>query len=201
MGSEYGGWWVNQDLLQSSSVVYSVGVGEDTSFDEALIEQLKVQVYAFDPTPRTASWLSTRAIPNSFHFVPAAIWKTDGTALFYPPRNPSHVSHTLLSIPSRESKAFRVRTMRLATAMGELGHDRIDLLKLDVEGAEYEILQDMLKSDIKPYQLAVEFHHGQAMPFARTRQAIRSLRSEGYQLMRVSSSGREFTLAYQRSQE
>ncbi len=44
--------------------------------------------------------------------------------------------------------------------MHEFGHRRIDLLKLDVEGAEYEILRSMLVDDIKPRVLCVEFDEG-----------------------------------------
>ena len=42
--------------------------------------------------------------------------------------------------------------------MRELGHDRIDLLKLDIEGAEYELLDAMFESDIRPMVMCIEFH-------------------------------------------
>ena len=32
--------------------------------------------------------------------------------------------------------------------MGELGHDRIDLLKMDIEGAEYEVIRDVVESGV-----------------------------------------------------
>ena len=44
--------------------------------------------------------------------------------------------------------------------MRDLGHDHLDVLKMDIEGAEYAVLDDMLQSDILPDQLLVEFHHG-----------------------------------------
>jgi hypothetical protein len=32
-------------------------------------------------------------------------------------------------------------------------------MKMDIEGAEYEVLDGLLSSPIKPTQLLVEFHH------------------------------------------
>ena len=42
--------------------------------------------------------------------------------------------------------------------MSELGHDRIDLLKLDIEGAEYEVLDHVLSRNIPVGAICVEFH-------------------------------------------
>jgi hypothetical protein len=43
--------------------------------------------------------------------------------------------------------------------MRKLQHKKIDLMKIDVEGSEYEIVEDMIRSQIKPQQLLIEFHH------------------------------------------
>jgi len=36
----------------ATAVVYSLGIGEDISFDLALIEKYGARVHAFDPTPK-----------------------------------------------------------------------------------------------------------------------------------------------------
>ena len=41
--------------------------------------------------------------------------------------------------------------------MNEYGHSKIDLLKLDIEGAEIEVLQQMLDDKIFPGYVLVEF--------------------------------------------
>ena len=38
------------------------------------------------------------------------------------------------------------------------GHDSIDLLKIDIEGFEYEVLEDCLEDRIPIKQICVEFH-------------------------------------------
>lgn len=45
----------------------------------------------------------------------------------------------------------------LKNIMDSLGHKHIDLLKLDIEGAENKVLNNMLDDDIFPKYLCIEF--------------------------------------------
>ena len=63
LGSDYGGWSVATTGLGPESVVYSFGVGEDISFDIALIKAFGMRVNAFDPTPRSAIYLASQSVP------------------------------------------------------------------------------------------------------------------------------------------
>lgn len=42
--------------------------------------------------------------------------------------------------------------------MSDLHHQQIDLLKLDIEGSEYRVLDEILESQIPIHQIVVEFH-------------------------------------------
>ena len=53
LGSEYGGYCMCPENIDRDCVVYSFGIGEDISFDLALIQRFGLSVYAFDPTPRS----------------------------------------------------------------------------------------------------------------------------------------------------
>lgn len=194
LGSEYGGWTIAVGELNPQSVVLSFGVGEDASFDLALIEQFNLVVHAFDPTPQSIDWVSRQRFPSSFVMHEYGIDAVDGMRLFNPPANPLHVSHTLLPRQSTAAQAIRVPMKRLTTIMSELKLVSIDLLKLDVEGAEYEVLDDMLASSIRPRQLLVEFHHRfEKVGAAKTRESISKLRQAGYQLFAVSPRREEFS--------
>lgn len=64
--------------------------------------------------------------------------------------------------------------------MRELGHDRIDLLKVDVEGAWKEIIDSMVADDIRPSIFCVEFDSPTStLKVART---IRELKRIGLEL-------------------
>ena len=74
----------------------------------------------------------------------------------------------------------------------------MDMLKIDVEGAEYEVLEQLLASGHRPAQLLVEFHHRFAdIGKARTADMLGRLRDAGYLLVFVSLNGREMTLVHE----
>ena len=52
-------WWIlpNKKDLNSKSVVYSIGIGTDASFDLELINTFNCEIYGFDPTPKSIRWV------------------------------------------------------------------------------------------------------------------------------------------------
>ena len=193
LGNEGARWCVCPDNLSASSVVYSFGVGEDISFDLELIRRFQVQLHAFDPTPRSIEWIRRQTLPKEFVFHEYGLADFDGCCKFLPPTNPLHVSHTIVQ---RDSPwpAVELPVQRLATIIQSLRHDRIDLLKMDIEGAEYGVLADLLSSGLRVGQLLVEFHHRwPEVGIEKTKKAIRELNREGYQLFDVSATGEEFS--------
>ncbi len=68
-------------------------------------------------------------------------------------------------------------------------------MKMDIEGAEYQVIDALAASGIRPKQLLVEFHHRwQAIGVARTRQGLATLRALGYSVFAISESGEEYSL-------
>mgnify|MGYP001571288732 FL=1 len=57
LGTDYGGWTIPIDVLNAKSICYCVGVGEDASFDLALLEQFRCAVISFDPTPKAIAYM------------------------------------------------------------------------------------------------------------------------------------------------
>ncbi|OYV74922.1 MAG: hypothetical protein B7Z66_14820 [Chromatiales bacterium 21-64-14] len=192
-GSEYGGWDLAIEHLVRDPVIYSFGVGEDISFERALIDRFKLTVHAFDPTPKSIKWIMSQKLPDGFIMHQYGIAATDGMLQFNPPENPAHVSYTLTDRPSADGATISAPVKRLATVMRELGHTHIDVLKMDIEGAEYEVIGDLVASKIFPAQLLVEFHH--RLPnigSGRTKDAIEMLRQTGYLLFSISPTNEEF---------
>lgn len=188
LGGDYGGWTICPLGLGPDSVVYSFGVGEDVSFDLALIERFGATVHAFDPTPRSAQWVARQHLPKAFRFHPLGVLDRDGTVEMSPPADSAHVSHSVL--PTGGGAAIEVPVRRLPTILEELGHTRIDLLKMDVEGAEYGVLDDLLASGVPVTQLLVEFHHRfPGVGARRTVAAVAELRRHGFGVFHVTPGG------------
>ena len=192
-GSDYGGWDVAVEQLDRESVVYSFGIGEDVSFDLALIRRFGLTVHGFDPTPRSLRWVRQQELPPEFVMHDYGLADRNGLAAFYPPVRTKHVSHSLLPRAGTKDRSITLPVHRLPAIMQDLGHDRLDLLKLDIEGAEFAVIEDLARSAVRPRQILVEFHHRfPGVGMARTRAAVAALRRLGYGLFAVSDRGVEY---------
>jgi len=84
-------------------------------------------------------------------------------------------------ITNRGSSTVEFECLSPRDALARAGMIELELLKIDIEGFEYEVLRKMLAQRILPAQIAVEFHH--FLPHISVMQtiaAVRSLRSAGY---------------------
>jgi FkbM family methyltransferase len=194
----YGAWTLCPETISASSVVYSVGVGDDISFELSLIRSFGMPVlFAFDPTPNAIDWLAHQSVPREFRHIPYAIAGYDGTAKFFPHDNPEFVAHSLIPRPATAAQAVEVQVRSLSSVMRELGHDHVDLLKLDIEGAEYDVIDSLTREKVDVRQLLVEFHHHDrhtdGMSAERTRQAVRKLNRAGFRIFHVTARGEEYS--------
>ena len=189
-------WTLCPDLLKEGQVVYSLGVGDTIEFDLELIEALGVEVHAFDPTPHSLQWIEEQDRPESFHFHPWAAAGRDGSLFLYPrikrDGSKSKVMYTIMEEKDAGDEGVEVPAFTVGTLMQKLGHDSIALLKMDIEGAEYGLMESLLASKVRPDQILVEFHHRfSGIEQQQTLDAIEALKSAAYALAHISVTGRE----------
>lgn len=82
-GSDYGGWTIAPEGLGSSSTIYSFGLGNDASFDLALIARFGCSVHGFDPSPPVAKWIGTQNLPPEYFFHDYGLGAWDGEITFF----------------------------------------------------------------------------------------------------------------------
>jgi FkbM family methyltransferase len=182
-------------MIPANPVVYSLGVGEDVSFDLSLIEEYGFSVHAFDPTPRVKSWIDSQSLPRQFRFQAVGISDFDGEADFYLPAKREFISHSMIRARQYGQDLIRVPVTKLATAMGRLGHTRIDILKMDIEGAEYSVLNNLIKESVEVGQILVEFHHRlSSIGIGKTRAVLSALEDCGMKICYVCPRKEVFTL-------
>ena len=196
-GNRYADWTFCPEQMHEDSIVYSFGVGVDISFDLQLIENFHVHVYAFDPSPGSIQWLETQNVPQEFHFYPFGLAFEDGNISFTKPADPGirslRVTDSRLQSVKKEA-TLTLPVHRLPTILGKLGHDRIDILKMDIESAEYEVINDIISSPVLISQVLIEFHHRfENVGIQQTKKAIARLNAAGYMIFNVSSSGDEIS--------
>jgi FkbM family methyltransferase len=196
--SGYGSWTICPEGIIPQSIVYSIGVGDDISFEVSLIRSFGLStVFAFDPTPTAISWLSAQNVPEEFRLFQYAIADHEGIAKLFPHDNPDFVAHSLMPRKSTTSRAVEVPLRTLPRVMVELGHNHIDLLKMDIEGAEYGVIENLLCEKVDIRQLLVEFHHHdrhtEGMSAERTREAVQKLNRAGFKIFHVTPRGEEYS--------
>jgi FkbM family methyltransferase len=195
LGSSYGHYCVNPDNIDSNSIVYSFGVGKDIHFDLDMIKKFNCRVYAFDPTPDSVKWIKSQNLPEQFIFFDYGISNKDGVAKFFPPRNPNHISHSLLiNNKINNEHTVDVNVYKLSSIMSMLKHLNVDIIKMDIEGSEYDIIDDIISNDIPINQLLIEFHHRKReVGLEKTKIAIKKLNDHGYYIFDISSNGAEYS--------
>jgi FkbM family methyltransferase len=192
IGSDYGGWTIPEGLVEPGWVCYSGGVGDDITFDLGFIERFGCTVHAFDPTPSAIEHARKAGAGEEwFVFHPWGLWSEDTTIRFYAP-DYGDSNFSAANIHGTED-FFEAPCRSLTSIMGELGHDRIDLLKLDIEGAEYDVLRSVLERDVEPAVLCVEYHKTDGI--RAMVESVRELRERGYRAVHVDGYDVTFVAA------
>lgn len=200
--SESCNWTIRTSLLSSESVVYSAGVGRDISFEHALADRFGMKILLLDPSP---TGLETMKKPEhqrkEFEFLPVALAGHEGELFLSPPGNPeegswvSEISHFGSGIANEEMVNVKCETV--SSLMRKFGHTHVDLLKIDIEGAEYGVLEAIMESGVRIRQIAVEFHNGvlPGIPRSLTIRTLIKLYRHGYRIVHKGGSNHTLCLA------
>jgi len=189
-GNSYGGFYVCPDLLTKNSIVYSFGIGEDISFDNAIIEYFGCNVYGFDPTPKSIEFVKEMNISKKFKFFEFGIGNETGKFNFYLPKNPNHVSGSMVMNSNvTTSSSIEVSLRTLKDIVNDFGHEKIDILKMDIEGSEFLILDSIFDANIHIGQILIELHDRFVLNGnKKLKQAERLLKAKGFEIFALSES-------------
>jgi len=123
-----------------------------------MIRRFGVLVHAFDPTPRAIAWIRGQFLPENFVFHEYGISDHDGNAAFHPPENEGFVSYSIFA-RGRGDDVIQAPVYRLTTIMKLLGQETIDVLKMDVEGAEKYVFAENYQDWLgKVDAIVIEIH-------------------------------------------
>ncbi len=134
--------------------------------------------------------------------LPFALWNADTELSFHPPLNPEHVSHSVDNWRRGDGDftppPLRVPARRLTSLLPDGRLATIKILKIDIEGAEIEVIVDILDAGVRPAQILVEFDQlsrPSRWHRARARKSFRALREAGYALAKRDRLNFSFMLS------
>lgn len=142
----------NKYPLSDSSIIYSLGVLNDTNFDQAVSDDYGCNVFMFDPSIIATEHIKEVNNPK-FIFRQVGVWIEKTIMKFSSPLYGGSPSMFL----KHRGKVFESECEQLNSLMESNKHKHIDVLKMDIEGAAPPILNHMLDNKIYPNQIVAEF--------------------------------------------
>ncbi len=121
------------------------------------------KIFAFEPVPENFALLSRNIAPYpNVQAFPIALGKLDGTLRMFASDNAANFGgHSFYEQGSDASHAIDVEMKRPQDFLPPIGIDRVDLIKIDTEGSEYEILTSFDDSVLNQVQWITGELHGQ----------------------------------------
>lgn len=185
-----------QELLKPGMTFVDVGahVGQYSLLGSGLVG-LEGTVHSFEPEPETFDLLQHNVLINGLHNVHpirCALGESLKEVELYVAR-PDNIGQTSLRQPNNFSGVkVRVQCQTLDSYAGEHGIDRINLIKIDVEGAELDVLmgaRGVLSRNPKPH-IIVEFWEEFLQEYGVScAQLAEFLRGSGYSLFWIGETG------------
>jgi len=153
-----------------------------------LIERYGAICFGVDPTEKHKPALSDLVRKHKDHFVhiPYAVCAENGTLNFFESKvnesgsiMPDHVN-----VIQDEGISYPIKCLTPKSLLDYLGLDSADILKLDIEGAEYELLETLCLHELLYFkQIFIEFHHHavESYTFSDTLENVNSICSLGFE--------------------
>ncbi len=180
IGSQHHGYKVPDGFLTESSICYCIGAGEDITFDTELKFLFDSKIYIFDPMPYGINYFNklkevtargeklgvfddenyiyrtTTKQLNEITYIQKGVWNEKTILKFYEPNLDNYISHSVYLFQDT-GKYIEAPVDRLANFMKEFNHKEIDLVKIEIEGAEYTVIDNIVKDKLPIKIICIEF--------------------------------------------
>ena len=161
--------------LDASAIVVDVGAHQGLVAQE-FVDLYGCQVYAYEPNPVFYERLERRFSDNPLvHPLPYGLGATDATMVM----SQLGLGSTVYGQNDGTVPTVDVQIRDAAVVLDELGYERIDYLKLNIEGAEYDLLDRLIEAGWmhRTRYILIQFHewyHGAHSRRWRLRRKFRS---------------------------
>ena len=181
VGTAYGGYLLPTQHIGREWLCYCVGAGADISFERELIRRWDARVRSFEAVPHYVEHLQDQAADEPrLTLEQAALAGSDEPLRM-------QVSHVAVSQSASAAGLYEsdnyieVPGRTLQSLMAEHGDSKLDLLKVDLEGLEYELLPTLDLNSLGVRVLCAQLHHTATVRHAK--RLVGLLKTVGYDLI------------------
>ena len=205
--------FIPNNFIKPDSIVYSFGAGEDIRWEIETVRETGCTIFLFDPTPKAkthfekvkacakekkeahpeASFIpynQTDDIMEKIKLYEFALWNNDEKVRFYEPANKSDVSHSITNL-QKTDEYIEVQAYKIKTIMDMLYHKHIDFLKMDIEGSEFQVIDNIIEDGIDISGMCLEFHYskdiGDFRNVKRLYETIQKMKKNNYKIIHRST--------------
>lgn len=187
-----GEWWLISQVAARVETVFDVGANIGTWAEEVLHRCPRLQsLSCFEPSEAAAVKLEARIGSDPrVRIIQVAVSDAEGDVLFHEQPDASQTS-SLLAHLGQHAPERVVPVVTIDQEMARLSLDRLDLLKIDVEGYDLHALRGARKALSRQAIAVVQFEYNQPWMYAgSTLQAAAQLLKEcDYELFLLNGTG------------
>jgi FkbM family methyltransferase len=145
-------------LMNARSNIVCAGAGGDISFELELHEMTGATVHLLDPSPTGIQTYQQAKTPGVIYHETGLSGDTKKHT-FALPKNPEEGSYKDPRFDSEGMETVTFDCVSVDDFMKRHNMASVDLLKMDIEGFEYEVLRSILGKKTPVRQICVEFHN------------------------------------------
>jgi len=144
-----GGYLVEKDDIVQSDILISFGISDDWSFEENFYRYNNIDIYAYDGSLSKKFWIK-RFIYSLLNFQINDLFAYFKFKSFF--KNNKHFQKKFLSFYNNSIN------LNLDKILIDINSNKKVFIKMDIEGNEYRLLNDILKFQNRISSLVIEFH-------------------------------------------
>jgi len=175
--------------LTRDSRIIDVGCGRDAEMSRYFIDKFGLNAVVVDPTRKHQHSLAAikSIYGDKFNILNYALSSTDGQITFNESitNESGSIMAEHINVRDGGTISYEVQTISLKSLAEELGNSKIDFIKIDIEGAEFDLIENLTASDLSAYdQIFIEFHHRTVRKYTRRHklEAVNKLKEFGYKV-------------------
>jgi len=191
--------------IQDGDIFFDIGanIGMYSCFACRYMPQAKV--VAFEPSPSAYGYLESNLDLNcqGYECLQVAVSDINSTIKFAVDKSDhlGRMSSLEKSSSDINYENIEIKSKKIDTLVSQSNLPKPDIVKIDVEGAEYRVLQGMIETMASARVIYCEIHHHRLNDFDGTRQDIaKLLSSHNYKVETIHTRGKtEFVRGHKKS--